>query len=263
MTSSSSPVAIITGASSGIGEATARLLAEKGYRVALAARRLERLEALAKEIQSAGGEALVVQTDITVLADIERMIKTTLDAWGQIDVLVNNAGFGRLKWLETLDPQKDIEQQIDVNLWGVIQATRAVLPHMLARRQGLIINVSSVAGWIALPTYSIYNATKYGVRGFTEAMHRELRGTGIRVCGVYPGPVATEFNQHTGSEVAARVKRPGFLVLSAEDVARSIWRLTRRPRRAVMLPAYYWPAAWIAFFFPGVVDWILGRVFRR
>ncbi len=262
MNSPSFPVAIITGASSGIGEATARLFAQKGYRVALAARRLERLEALAEEIRAAGGEALPLLADVTSLEDIEYMVTATLDAWGQIDVLVNNAGFGRLRWLPNLDPKKDIEAQLQVNLWGLIQTTRAVLPHMLERRSGHIINVSSVAGWVALPSYSIYNATKYGVRGFTDAMRRELRGKGVYVSGVYPGPVETEFGQHTGAKVKS-LAVPRFVVLSAEDIARVIWKLTRRPRRGVIVPWYYRPLAWVEFLLPGVVDWFVGRAFRR
>jgi len=271
MNPQNAPVVLVTGASSGIGEATARLFAEKGYRVALAARRLERLEALAEEIRAEGGpstslragEALAVRADVTSLEDIERMVAATLDAWGQIDVLVNNAGFGRLRWLEQLDPVKDIEAQLNVNLWGLIQTTRTVLPHMLERRTGYIINISSVAGWVALPTYSIYNATKFAVRGFTLALRRELRGTGVHVSGVYPGPVATEFGQHTGSQGTRRFRTPRLAVLSAEDVARAVWKLTRRPRRGVILPAYLAAAAWLEFLLPGLLDWFARRSFKR
>ena len=143
---------LITGASSGIGAATARLFAQKGYYVVMAARRLERLEALAQEIKAAGGQALAVAADMQKPEDIGALVRTALDAYGQIDVLFNNAGFGRLNWLDNLQPQSDIEAQIDVNILGVIQLTRAVLPHMIARRQGQIINMASVAGFVATPT---------------------------------------------------------------------------------------------------------------
>ncbi|MCJ7657703.1 MAG: SDR family oxidoreductase, partial [Anaerolineales bacterium] len=196
---SSSPAIIITGASSGIGAATARIFADRGYRVTLAARRLERLEALAQEIKSAGGEALSVATDVTQLNDIRNLVQTTLNEFGQIDVLFNNAGFGRLDWLENLDPVKDIEAQFRVNLLGVILTAQAVVPHMIERCAGHIINMGSIAGLVATPTYTVYSASKFAVRGFTEALRREVGIYGVKVSGIYPGGVATEFSQHTGA----------------------------------------------------------------
>ncbi len=126
-----SPVILITGGSSGIGEATARLFAGEGYRVVLAARRYERLQALAQEIQDAGGQALAVETDVSQLASIRNLVDATLAHYGQIDILFNNAGFGRLNWLEKLDPVDDIETVIKTNLTGLIQTTWTVLPHMI------------------------------------------------------------------------------------------------------------------------------------
>src|SRR5271157_4525993 len=144
-------VVLITGASSGFGEDTARLFAKEGCKVVLAARRLDRLQKLAEEIQTAGGEALAVPVDVTQRDEIEVMVQSALDVYGQIDIPFNNAGFGRLDWLEDLNTERDIETQVDVNLLGVIQVTRAVLPYMLKQRFGHIINMSSVAGWIATP----------------------------------------------------------------------------------------------------------------
>ncbi|MFN2128860.1 MAG: SDR family oxidoreductase, partial [Anaerolineales bacterium] len=197
-TISSDPVIIITGASSGIGEATARLFASKGYRVVLTARRIEQLNDLAQDIQSKGGRAMVVVTDITKNDQIENLVSQTLDHFGHIDILLNNAGLGRLEWLEKLDPINDIEYQIKVNLIGMIQMTRAVLPYMIKRKQGHIINIGSIAGLIATPTYSVYAASKYGLRGFTEALRREVNIHGINVTGIYPGGVATEFGEKAG-----------------------------------------------------------------
>jgi len=129
-------VIIVTGASSGIGEATARQFAREGARVVLAARRVDRLESLAQEIAAmgTGAETLVVQADLSKLEDIQALISQTLNKFGRIDVLVNNAGFGRLDWLENLDPKKDIQSQFDVNVLGVVQTTRQALPVMITQR---------------------------------------------------------------------------------------------------------------------------------
>ena len=184
---SSQPVILVTGASSGIGEATARLFAREGYRVAMGARRLDRLETLANEIQTSGGQALPVAADLSRLEDIQSLVTTTLDHYGQIDVLLNNAGFGRLDWLENLDPVKDIEAQLRINLIAVIQTAREVLPHMIKRRSGHIVNMASMAGQVATPTYTVYAASKFAVRGFTEALRREVGVYGVHVSAIYPG----------------------------------------------------------------------------
>lgn len=257
------PVAVITGASSGIGEATARLLSEKGYRVVLAARRLERLEALAQELRDAGGEALAVETDVADLDDLQNLVQTTLKEFGAIDVLFNNAGIGRIDWLERLDLVGDIDAQIQINLTATIQLARLVLPHMLARRSGQIINMSSVAGLLPVPTYSVYSASKFGLRGFTEALRRELKPSGIHVSGIYPGGVNTAFREKSGRAQRSRIRTPDFLRLSAEDVAQAVWSLIRRPRRALVMP---WPmklAAAINGLFPGLVERVIEVGFAR
>lgn len=258
-----SPVMLITGASSGIGEATARLFGRQGYRLALAARRLQRLEALADEIQSQGGQALPVAADVSNLADIERLVRSVLDYYGQIDLLFNNAGFGRLDWLENLHPIDDIEAQLRVNLLGTVWTTRAVLPHMVARRKGHIINMASLAGLIATPTYTIYAASKFAVRGFTEALRREVGVYGIQVSGIYPGGVSTEFTQHTGARRKSGITTPAALRLNPEDVARAVLSLARRPRRALILPAPMRAAVWLNTLFPALVDWMIERRFTR
>ena len=257
------PVIVITGASSGIGEAAARLFARRGYRVVLAARREERLRELQAEIAAAGGEALVVPTDVGVYAEITHLVAQTLAAYGQIDVLFNNAGFGRVGRLETLDPQADIAAQLDVNLRGVIWTAQAVLPHMRSRRQGQIINMSSVAGFIATPTYSVYAASKFGVRGFTEALRREVLPYGVQVSGIYPGPVRTEFSEHTRADPDGGMQSPGFVQMSAEAVAEQVWRLAQRPRRALIIPWLLRAAARLNQWLPGLVDWGAARFFGR
>jgi short-subunit dehydrogenase len=259
----STHVALITGASSGIGEAAARRFAVAGYTVALAARRLERLQVIAGEITNTGGQALPVQADVSRLDDVQRLVASTIEAYGRIDVLVNNAGFGRLEWLETLDPVKDVQAQIEVNLLGLIWAAQAVLPHMIARHRGHIINVGSMAGYVATPTYTIYDASKFGVRGFTDALRREVRIHGIRVSGVYPGPVATEFSQHTHTNRKTGLHTPAWLELTSEQVAEAIYRLTLHPRRQVVQPWYMHFAIAINALFPGLIDAAVQRLFVK
>lgn len=257
-------VVLITGASSGFGEDSACLFARKGCKVVLAARRLDRLQDLAERIRSFGGEALAVPVDISQGDEIKLMVKTVLDVYGQIDILFNNAGFGRLDWLENLEPGRDIETQVAVNLTGLILVTRAVLPHMLARRSGHIINMSSVAGYVAAPLYSVYAATKYGVRAFTDALRREVAPFGVKVSGIYPGPAETEFGQHTGNNVLKRTfKAPKWMSLSSQTVARRVVRLAMHPRRAVILPWWFRPVIWADSLFPALVDGVISLAFTR
>jgi len=231
-------VVIITGASSGIGEATARQFGQEGAKVVLAARRIDRLELLAQEINAmdTGTETLVVQADLSRLEEIEALISQAMNKFGRIDVLVNNAGFGRLDWLENLDPIKDIQSQFDVNVLGVVQTTRQALPVMIKQRSGHIINMGSMAGLVATPTYSVYAACKHAVHGFSEALRREVKPWGIDVSMIYPGGVTTEFNQHAGICRKTQATTPRFLLLTAEDVGRAVMQLVRRPRAMWILP---------------------------
>ena len=251
-------VVLITGASSGFGADAACLFAKEGCIVILAARRVDRMTKLAEEICAAGERAYAIGLDVTEQSQIDETVQTILDTFGRIDILFNNAGFGRLQWLESLDPAADIDAQIDVNLRGLIQMTRAVLPSMLVHRSGTIINNSSVAGLIAAPLYSLYAATKYGVRGFTDALRREVAPFGIRVCGLYPGPAATEFGEHSGSStLKTSLKLPGWLSMTSEYVARRTVGLAKRPRRMLIIPWYYRIIIGFDTLFPGLVDWFL------
>ena len=257
-------VVIITGASSGFGEDAARLFAKEGCKVVLAARRLDRLQALASEIQSEGSEAIAIPMDVAERADVDLMVKSAIDLYGRIDILFNNAGFGRLDWLENLDTARDIETQVDVNLLGVIQVTRAVIPYMLKQGYGHIINMSSVAGWIAAPLYTIYSATKFGVRGFTDALRREVSPFGIKVSGIYPGPAATEFGQHTGNSKTKRsLDLFKGLSMTSEYVARRVLKLAKHPRRVVIIPWWYRIVIGFDMLFPAIVDWFLKQFFIR
>jgi NADP-dependent 3-hydroxy acid dehydrogenase YdfG len=257
-------VVIITGASSGFGEDAARLFAQEGSSVVLAARRLERLKSLAKEIQDKGGTALPVQLDIRQQSQIDNLIDVVKKEYGRVDILFNNAGYGRLDWLENLAPVQDIDAQIDINLRGLIQMTRAVLPQMIQQRAGMIINMSSVAGRMAPPLYSVYAATKYGVRGFTEALRREVRPFGIQVSGIYPGGAVTEFGQHSwNSEFRRRVKTPAWLQMTSIYVAKKVIHLARHPRCSLVIPWWMGPVIWLDAQLPGLVDMAVSGLVKK
>jgi hypothetical protein len=257
MTTLTGKVVLITGASSGFGEEAARLFAGEGCRVVLAARRIDRLQELAGKIQEAGGEAMAIPVDIVERADIENMVRSTIDLYGQIDILFNNAGIGRVGWFEEFSSDRDIETLIAVNLTGLIQVTRAVLPYMLELRRGHIINMSSVAGLIAPPLLTTYSASKYGVRAFTESLRREVAPWGIKVSGIYPGPAATEFGRHVGKNPAYHSLRSRFnLRMSAEYVARRVVGVARHPCRSLVVPWWFRVVTGLEAAFPIGVDWI-------
>lgn len=256
------PVVIVTGASSGIGAAAAVYLGERGYRVVLAARRLERLEELVVRIRTAGGEALAVQMDINDLNQIQNVVEITLNTFGRIDVLLNSAGYGKLVWLEE-QSLEEIAHQIQTNLIGAIQLIRAVLPSMQTQKSGQIIQITSVASWVGLPTYSIYAANKFGLRGFLEGLRRELRGSGITVSGVYPGAVDTEFDQHTGVDWRITRVTPDWLLVSSEDVAKRILSVIQKKKSTAVIPGIMILAVLVNAHFPNFVSWILSKYFYR
>lgn len=261
---SEQPVAIITGASSGIGAASARLFAKAGYRVVLAARRLERLEALDEEITKKGGEAIALSVDVSKIENIQEMVNITLETYGRIDVLVNNAGFGRTKWLEDLDPIKDIAAQVEVNLLGAIQSARAVLPQMIDQGSGHIINMASLASFIGSPTYSVYAATKFGLRGFTDALRREVGVLGIHVSAIYPGAVKTEFASHMQAERKTGITTPEALLLSSEKVGEAVLKVAAGNRsRNIILPGISWLGIWFEKLFPRLNDWLIEQTFTK
>jgi short-subunit dehydrogenase len=265
MTELKGKVVLITGASSGFGEDAARLFAREGCKVVLAARRVDRLQTLNGKIEADGGESIVIPVDVTDRAEIGLMVQSALDLYGHIDILFNNAGFGRMDWLENLDPERDIEQQVQVNLLGVIQVTRALLPHMLARRSGHIINMSSVAGLVAAPMYTIYAAAKFGVRAFSDALRREVSPFGIRVSTIHPGPSRTEFGLHTGASSGIRHRLNVFarMSMTSEYVARRVVDLARRPRRSLVIPWWYHIVSAFESAFPWVVDWFVSSFVKR
>jgi len=206
-------VAVVTGASSGFGELTAKLLASEGAKVALAARRTERLEALEEQIAVRGGSAIVVPCDVTRLSDLKELRDRVDEAYGRCDVLVNNAGIPGGGPLADL-PLETIQQVVRVNLLGVMLCTRVFLPMMLEQGRGHIVNVASLSGRFAAPGASVYGATKRGVIGFSEALYYELGPKGILVTSVNPGFAVTERFPHTN--------RPKAILMKPEKVAAAI-----------------------------------------
>jgi NADP-dependent 3-hydroxy acid dehydrogenase YdfG len=262
MSSLTGKVVIITGASSGFGASAAKLFAQEGCKLVLAARRLDRLEEMANAIRIKGGDALPVAMDVSQPEQINTMVKSTIDAYGRIDILFNNAGFGRLDWFEALDPIKDIQGQITVDLLGVIWTARAVLPQMYKQHSGHIINMSSIAGWAAPPLYSVYSAAKFGVRGFTEALRRETTPLGVYVSAVYPGSSPTEFQKHIGENKAKkRFSTPEWLRVTPEEVARGVVNLAKRPRRSLFLPKIMGLSVFVNSHFPSLSDRAQARAF--
>lgn len=248
-------VAVITGASSGIGYATAEAFARQGWAVVLAARRTERITALAEQIIANGGTALVVPTDVTQADDRAKLIAQTLAHFGRLDVLVNNAGRGHFGRTADLDIAT-IREVFELNVIAPIMLTQLALPE-LQRQRGMVINIASIAGRVATPPLNVYNATKFALIGWTEATRRELRRTGVRLCIVDPGPINTEFSSAAeGSHTSPGAKPSGW---PATLVARRIVRLVRHPRREIIIPRIYGPAMWLNHAFPAVIDWIVGR----
>ncbi len=225
-------IAIITGASSGIGEATARRLAESGARVVLAARRVERLEALAADIEHREGVALVAPTDVTDERSVQRLARTALDAFGRIDILINNAGIMPLSPISKLKVE-EWDRMIDVNIKGVLYCVAATLPTMLEQGSGHIINVSSVAGRRPFPSGTVYSATKFAVRAISQGLRLELSPIeGIRVTDIEPGVVATELTHHiTDKETANRFQEMWAekTPLESIDIAETILFVLSRP----------------------------------
>lgn len=224
--------AIITGASSGIGQATAKKLAGKGIRVMLAARREERLIELKKEIEAAGGKAEYLVTDVTSADDMEALAQATIDHFGQINILINNAG---LMPLSLMSKRKidEWDRMINVNIKGVLYGIAAVLPYMEKQKNGHIINISSVAGHIVWPGSAVYSGTKYAVRAISDGLRQEINpADNIRVTIVSPGTVATELTDTiTDEDVLLNLKKSSGKMepLQAEDIAGAIAYAVEQP----------------------------------
>jgi NADP-dependent 3-hydroxy acid dehydrogenase YdfG len=200
-------VVVITGASSGLGEATARLLSSEGAIVVLGARRVDRLNSLADELTAKGGQALALATDVTDHEQVKRLVDTAVQKYGRIDVMINNAGLMPHSPLERLKIE-DWDRTIDVNIKGVLYGIAAALPHMKQQKAGHIINVSSVAGHKVTPAGAVYAATKDAVRALSEGLRQEMKPYNLRTTIISPGAVATELpGSVTEPDVAERIQK--------------------------------------------------------
>lgn len=224
-------IALVTGASSGIGEATALALAEQGAKVAIAARRKDRLEQLAATLAGLGAEPLVLVADLASEAEAQRIVKETEAHYGRLDMLVNNAGVMYLEPVAEADLGR-WRHMLELNVLSMIASTQAALGGMRARRDGHIVNISSVAGRVANPNAAAYAATKFGVVGFSESLRREVYKDNIRVSVIEPGMVDTELREHIGHEASRRAvnARAGEMrQLQAEDIADTVLFCVTRP----------------------------------
>ncbi len=215
-----SKVVLVTGASSGIGEATARHLAAQGHRVVLGARREDRLHALVADIRAGGGQAAARALDVTDLSDVQAFVDFAAQQFGDVDVIVNNAGVMPLSTLNALKVD-EWNRMIDVNIRGVLHGIAAVLPGMEARGRGHVINISSIGGLSVSPTAAVYCATKYAVRAISDGLRQETDT--IRVTVIYPGVVESELADSI-SDVHAREAMKGFrrIAIPPEAIARAI-----------------------------------------
>lgn len=222
-------IVVITGASSGLGEATARHLSALGATVVLGARRVERIDALAAELVAAGGIAAAVETDVTDSAQVQRLVDTAINTYGRLDVIINNAGLMPHSPLDRLKIA-DWDRMIDVNIKGVLYGIAAALPHMQQRKSGHIINVSSVAGHKVRPGSAVYAATKHAVLALSEGLRQEVKPYNIRTTVISPGAVATELpNSVTEADVAANVRKIYEMAIPPESFARAVAYAMEQP----------------------------------
>ena len=216
-------VVVITGASSGLGEATARLLSAEGASVALGARRIDRLQSLAKELSGKGGKALATATDVADCDEVKTLVDTALQTFGRIDVMINNAGLMPQSLLERLKVD-EWNRMIDVNLKGVLYGIAAALPRMKQQKSGHFINVSSVAGHRVGPGFAVYAATKHAVRALSEGLRQEVKPYNIRTTVISPGAVATELpNSVSDADAGARLRKfYAEIAIPAASFARAV-----------------------------------------
>ncbi len=236
-------VVVITGASSGLGEAAARHLADQGAPVALGARRVERIDTIASDINADGGKALAISTDVTHYDQVRRLVDSAVQAFGRIDVILNNAGLmpqspiGRLK----ID---DWDRMIDVNIKGVLYGIAPALPYMKEQKSGHIINVSSVAGHKVRPASAVYGATKHAVRALSEGLRQEVKPWNIRTTIISPGAVATELPESvTEPDIREKVRKTYEVAVPADSFARIVAFAISQPEDVDINEILYRPTA--------------------
>ena len=235
-------IVVVTGASSGLGEATARLLSAQGARLVLGARRADRLHSLAKDLEAGGGKAFVLQTDVTRPEQVKALVDSAVRSYGRLDVMINNAGIMPQAPLEQLKID-EWDRMIDVNIKGVLYGIAAALPHMQRQKAGHFINVSSVAGHRVGPGFAVYAATKHAVRALSEGLRQEVKPYNIRTTVISPGAVATELpNTITDPAAAERVRAfYSQVAVPADSFARAVAFAISQPEEVDINEILYRP----------------------
>jgi len=221
-------VVLVTGGGRGIGRATALEFAAEGAALVLCGRRMDALGAAVHECREARATAEAVRCDVAVEDDLVNLVNMTMDHHGRIDVLVNNAGVVAGGRLDEIGPE-DVSRMVSVNMWAPIRLAQLVLPHMRAAKRGAIVNLSSLAGRVGLPYYSTYCASKFAMRGFSEALRREVAPDGVHVMAVFPGGTATDMTE------GVEFDRFGMSIATADQVARAIVRGVRWKQAEVFI----------------------------
>lgn len=254
-------VVLVTGASMGIGEAIARVFAGEGARLALAARSFEKLQQVAHSLPT---EALPLQTDMSQPAQIRAMVRTTAEHFGRIDVLINNAAIGMYAAIADMSPEQ-FERLVATNWLGPVHAIQAVIPYMRRQGGGQIINISSVAGKVALPWMGAYCSSKFALNALSDSLRMELRSDNIHVLSVCPGRVNTPFTRNAFKDAATEPFHSGGI--SAERVARAVLRASLRGKRQIVVPANNRLFGWFHALFPSWLDrgmsWFLRSRMRK
>jgi short-subunit dehydrogenase len=262
MASHCDKIVLITGASSGIGAATARLLAKKCMNVVLVARREDKLKNLTDEIKRGGGKACFIPADLTLPEDRHRVHDAILKRYGHVDILINNAGIGYYGYASEM-PWSTAVELIELNVAALVQLTLMFLPEMKKYGTGHVINISSIAGGLPNQGIAMYSASKAFVDAFTTSLYRELKGTKIHASTVRPGPVSTEFFDTAQNVSKGGRRTPGEAgAISPERVARHIARLVDHPRRVVYVPRIMVVSPWLEILFGWMID-LIGPVLLR
>jgi len=262
MTEFSDKTIVITGASSGIGAATAVRMAREGAKIALCARNEERLDKVAALVKEAGGKPFKYVLDVSDRSAVQKVFSHIKRDCGGMDVVINNAGIGYIGPVETMS-EADMRRVMDVNFFGVINCTQAAIPHMKGNAGGLIVLVSSILGKRAMPSYGVYSASKFAVAGLSEALRLELAEYGIKVLLVCPTATDTGFFDNAGWDGKASRQLRGPVVMTAEAVAEQVYRslVSNRRECVLSLPARLFH--WLNFFCPSLVDFVVKRIMRK
>ncbi|MGG0824037.1 SDR family oxidoreductase [Paenibacillus turicensis] len=253
-----SKVVVITGASSGIGADTAKLLSEEGATVILTARSLNKLEAVGSQLQ---GLHKIFQLDVTNDEQVASVFSQIYEQFGRVDVLINNAGYGVFEYCEQTS-MDEYEDMMDVNYLGLVRCTKAVLPHMKASRSGRIVNVASIAGKIATAKSTSYTATKHAVLGFTNALRQEVRSYGISVSSINPGPIDTPFFE-LADPTGHYVNNVKWMMLKPEVVAKAIVKAARTGKPETNMPRLASIGTKLYHLFPRIADAVSYRMLNK